>query len=91
MEEFTLQTLKCNRCNHTWIPRVNPLQCPKCKSYYWNETKEYDKRKKEFKDVKFKLDEAVKEEVKEIIKKEVEVPKEGFFKSVFNTTKKEVA
>ncbi len=36
---------------HTWIPRVVPVQCPKCKSYYWNEVnKEFDRRKKEFKD-----------------------------------------
>ena len=52
MEEFKLQTLKCNRCGHDWIPRVNPIQCPKCKSYYWNEDREYDKRKKEFRDKK---------------------------------------
>ena len=49
---FEVKTLHCNRCGHEWIPRVNPVTCPKCKSYYWNESKDYDKRKKEFKEKK---------------------------------------
>lgn len=35
-----LEGYKCERCNHTWIPRETtegePLVCPKCKSPYWN-------------------------------------------------------
>lgn len=29
---------KCERCNHSWFPRMNakPKFCPKCKSPYWN-------------------------------------------------------
>jgi len=30
---------KCERCGHTWVPRVftvQPAVCPKCKSPYWN-------------------------------------------------------
>jgi predicted Zn-ribbon and HTH transcriptional regulator len=30
----------CKRCGHEWVSRVeNPRQCPKCKSYDWNEDK----------------------------------------------------
>ena len=32
-----LQTLKCKRCNHNWIPRqLTRNHCPKCKSPYWD-------------------------------------------------------
>jgi len=29
---------KCNRCGHSWIPRIEkePKNCPKCNSPYWN-------------------------------------------------------
>ena len=28
---------KCLRCNHEWQPRQEEIvQCPKCKSAYWN-------------------------------------------------------
>jgi ssDNA-binding Zn-finger/Zn-ribbon topoisomerase 1 len=32
------QKLSFKRCNRTWIPRSNqpPIQCPKCRSPYWN-------------------------------------------------------
>ena len=49
-----IEKLTCNRCGHKWIPRVIPVTCPKCKSYYWNEDKDFDRRKKEFKEEKFK-------------------------------------
>jgi len=30
----------CKKCGHRWVSRVeNPRQCPKCKSYGWNEDK----------------------------------------------------
>lgn len=30
----------CQRCGHEWIPqKENPVVCPKCKSYKWNEPK----------------------------------------------------
>ena len=32
-----LPTLHCNRCDHTWIPRVeNSKWCAKCNSPYFN-------------------------------------------------------
>jgi uncharacterized OB-fold protein len=32
-----LPTVKCLRCGHIWIPRVeNPKWCSKCNSPYWN-------------------------------------------------------
>ena len=31
---------KCLRCGHEWLPRQDELvQCPKCKSAYWNTPK----------------------------------------------------
>lgn len=33
-----METRKCFNCNWEWTPRVdNPKECPKCKSYKWNE------------------------------------------------------
>jgi hypothetical protein len=34
--------LKCLRCGHKWMPRVDgqPVACPQCKSYKWNELAE---------------------------------------------------
>ena len=35
--EIKLKKLKCERCGHQWIPRVEDVrECPKCKSPYWN-------------------------------------------------------
>ncbi|MBI4362265.1 MAG: hypothetical protein HY558_03740 [Euryarchaeota archaeon] len=37
--KITLDGLKCERCDHEWIPRhpeENPRVCPKCKSPYWD-------------------------------------------------------
>jgi predicted Zn-ribbon and HTH transcriptional regulator len=39
MAEIMLKGYKCERCEHTWIPRNEddtPTVCPKCKSPYWN-------------------------------------------------------
>ena len=55
VDEIKIQKLKCNRCEHTWIPRLVPCQCPKCHSYFWNEDKDFDRRKKEFNEEKFEL------------------------------------
>ena len=37
--------LSCKRCGATWIPRKKkpPVQCPKCKSPYWNRKRVYKK------------------------------------------------
>lgn len=38
-----LEGYKCERCEHTWIPRASteetPTICPKCKSPYWNKAR----------------------------------------------------
>lgn len=36
--------VECLRCGHKWLPRNSwaarhPVQCPKCKSPYWNQKK----------------------------------------------------
>ena len=34
------QKLKCLRCGHEWIPRVEvPKSCPRCISYQWQKPK----------------------------------------------------
>lgn len=40
-KNYDLPTLKCLRCDHTWIPRTEskPIRCPKCKSPYWNKAR----------------------------------------------------
>jgi hypothetical protein len=44
-----LPQLKCLRCGHTWIPRNTkiPKVCPnpKCKSPYWNKSRNNERRK----------------------------------------------
>lgn len=31
-----IKKIKCQRCDHEWIPRVeNPVMCARCKSYSW--------------------------------------------------------
>jgi len=33
-----MDTLKCCKCGHEWIPRVpDPVQCPRCRSVFWND------------------------------------------------------
>jgi Zn finger protein HypA/HybF involved in hydrogenase expression len=39
MAEIQISGYKCERCDHTWVPRNHddePRVCPKCKSPYWN-------------------------------------------------------
>ncbi len=33
-----MKTYNYKRCEHEWYPRIDtaPIQCPKCKSQYWN-------------------------------------------------------
>ncbi|MBA7546620.1 hypothetical protein ES705_39012 [subsurface metagenome] len=48
MEIQLAKKLKCKRCGHRWMPRVeNVLLCPRCKSPYWNKDKVFF-RKEEF-------------------------------------------
>jgi predicted Zn-ribbon and HTH transcriptional regulator len=36
--------LTCRKCAYSWIPRkYPPKECPKCKSYHWEEIKELKK------------------------------------------------
>jgi predicted Zn-ribbon and HTH transcriptional regulator len=39
--ETAIQTYKCLRCGHVWVPRKKekPRVCPKCKSPYWDKPK----------------------------------------------------
>ena len=38
-KERLMNTVTCDRCGYTWMPRVeNPKSCPKCR-YYFKETK----------------------------------------------------
>jgi hypothetical protein len=39
MAKVQLAGLKCERCDHQWLPRdptSTPRVCPKCKSPYWD-------------------------------------------------------
>lgn len=40
-KEYTLPSLRCLRCGHTWTPRTSqrPGVCPKCKHRRWDEPK----------------------------------------------------
>ncbi len=43
---INLLTLKCKRCGHEWIPRVEkPVTCPnpRCRSPYWDKKKKVAK------------------------------------------------
>jgi DNA-directed RNA polymerase subunit RPC12/RpoP len=42
----TYKERRCKRCGATWTPRKKqkPVQCPKCKSPYWNKKRVYQKR-----------------------------------------------
>jgi len=36
-EKIVLTKLKCKRCGHEWVARVEKVRmCPKCKSAYWD-------------------------------------------------------
>lgn len=44
---MTIQQYSCNRCQHSWWPRLfnpdgspsHPERCPRCKSPYWDKKK----------------------------------------------------
>ena len=40
-----MNTHECRRCEHRWIGRLSqpPVQCPKCKSPYWDVPRKYDR------------------------------------------------
>jgi predicted Zn-ribbon and HTH transcriptional regulator len=39
-KKISIPTLKCEKCNYQWIPRVADVrQCPKCKSVRWDKPK----------------------------------------------------
>jgi hypothetical protein len=44
----TVRKLNCKRCNASWVPRGKklPMQCPKCKSPYWNKKRQKKPKKK---------------------------------------------
>ena len=40
MDKFELIKLTCQRCGHTWTPRVEDVRiCPRCKSIRWDKPK----------------------------------------------------
>ena len=42
-QEDIVEVCECSRCGHRWIPRINnPVMCPKCKSYYWDDWDDED-------------------------------------------------
>jgi hypothetical protein len=55
LNKINLQVLNCSHCGHKWIPRIIPVQCPRCKTYNWNKKIDYDQRKAEWRSEKFKL------------------------------------
>lgn len=44
-----LETYKCKRCGHEWVPRVTyrPKRCPSCQSTSWDTEPTYRRKKKE--------------------------------------------
>ena len=39
---------RCNRCEFEWLPYVkDPVECPKCKSRFWNKERVRRKQPKE--------------------------------------------
>jgi uncharacterized OB-fold protein len=45
-----LDGYRCERCGHLWVPRSKidelPIICPKCKSPYWNKSRQAEMKKK---------------------------------------------
>ena len=40
--------MECKRCGYEWVSKVeNPKQCPKCKQYYYNIGREWEKIKQD--------------------------------------------
>jgi len=60
MNDLKLPTLKCIRCNHTWIPRLTkyPKVCPHCNSPYWNKKYVRSDKVKEKKNVRLTKEDA---------------------------------
>ena len=54
-QSITIKPLKCVWCKYEWYPRKMgelPKQCPKCKIYEWNITKDRIVKKPKHKDKK---------------------------------------
>ena len=51
MGETTIKAFQCDRCGHSWLPRLKieqkPTICPKCKSAYWDKPRRIDLAKSE--------------------------------------------
>ena len=49
INKFQMKNLKCMRCKHEWYPRApkDPKVCPnpKCKSPYWNKSRQNENTK----------------------------------------------
>jgi len=49
MRTITFPIQECKRCGNEWVSRVKiPVQCPRCKSAFWNKPRirEINKEKK---------------------------------------------
>lgn len=45
MEMPYIKKRKCLRCGAVWLPRAkDPVECPRCKSTFWNKPKKNKKR-----------------------------------------------
>jgi len=43
-ESVTIHKLTCERCGHSWVPRVQTVKtCPNCRSPYWDTPKQKKK------------------------------------------------
>jgi DNA-directed RNA polymerase subunit RPC12/RpoP len=44
-----MKTYSCNRCKHTWYPRIDkrPVLCPACHSPYWDKPRKIKTEKLE--------------------------------------------
>ena len=43
MPDIMIKGFRCTRCDHEWVPHrttVRPTLCPKCKSPYWDKSRQ---------------------------------------------------
>ncbi len=36
IQPVTINQCKCERCGHSWTSKIEPKQCARCRSPYWN-------------------------------------------------------